>query len=101
MIYDHDDRPLLSTTLSIGPSTDLQFKIEIDCRAGEFLRATAVADITVSARHHGTGGAFTNIETTPLALGTWDGDKEEFDIKIESSAFTEYARRSFFLSVGI
>jgi hypothetical protein len=101
MIYDHDDRPLLSTTLSIGPDDDLQFKIYIDCRAGESLRSTVVGDLTVSARHASTGGAFTNIETTPLALGTWDGDKEEFDIKIESSAFTEYARRSFFLSVGI
>jgi len=101
MIYDHDDRPLLSTTLSIGPSTDLQFKIEIDCRAGEFLRSTAVSNLTIYARHHNTGGSFTNIETTPLDLSTWDGDKEEFDIKVESDAFTEYARRSFFLSVGI
>lgn len=100
MIYDHDDRPLLSTTMSIGPSTDLQFKIEIDCRAGYFLRATAVADITVSARHHATGGAFTNIESGQIDLTPWDGDVEEFDIKIESGAFTEYARRSFFLEVG-
>ncbi len=100
MIYDHDDRPLLSTTLSIGPDDDLQFKIYIDCRADQFLRATTVADITVLARPQDVGGAFTNIETTPLDLTPYAGTKKEIDIKIESDSFTEYARRSFFLSVG-
>lgn len=100
MIYDHDDRPILSTTMSIGPSTDLQFKIEIGCRDGYFLRATTVEGLTISARHHGTGGAFTNIETGELDLSPWAGDQEEFDIKVASGAFTEYARRSFFLEVG-
>jgi hypothetical protein len=100
MIYDHDDRPLLSTTLSIASEEDLQFKIYIDCRAGFSLRATTVADITVLARPQGVSGAFTNIETTPLDLTPYAGTKKEISIKIEADAFTEYARRSFFLEVA-
>jgi hypothetical protein len=100
MIYDHDNRPLLSTTMSIGSETDLQFKIYIDCRAGYFLRATSVDTLTVSGRPQGVSGPFTNLETSAIDLTPYNGTRKEFSIKVDSASFTTYGRRSFFLEVS-
>lgn len=95
MIYDHDDQPLVSVNAGIKSEEAIQFKIEIDCKAGYFMRATPVADLLVQARHHGTGGAFTDIESTPFDLTPWDGSQEEFDIRITAGVITEFDKRAF------
>ncbi len=99
MIYDNSGEPILSAAFSMSSSEVKTATIQIDCVAGQYLRGESVAGLTVEAKHNAAGG-WTNIETTPISLGTWDGNKETFQVRFTAPSVTEYSRKSFTLTVG-
>jgi hypothetical protein len=45
------------------------------------LRSETVSDLTVEARLSGTS-TWINIETTPIDLTTWNGSRQNFEIRL-------------------
>jgi hypothetical protein len=99
MIYDTDDNRILSTYIPISSSETKSFTLTLTCTTGYFFRGEVVANLTVEAKHSGSG-SWTNIETTPIALATWNGTNQDFNVRITSGAITTRDRRAFRLSVG-
>lgn len=98
MIYDTDDNRILSTAFSVRSGDTETVTIKIDCLTGYQLSGQAVADAVVEARHD--GDSFVNIETTPISLTPWDGDREIFEVRVTAGTITVPLVRAFTLSVG-
>jgi len=95
MIYDLDNNVILSSpniALHSGESTICS--VLIDCETGFSLFGQAVADMSVEARH-GVSGSWTNLETTPIDLGTWNGSREVFQIQLTAGAISTFERQAF------
>jgi hypothetical protein len=101
-----DDVPAASSSLNdsfsgaFEPSEQRIYSILVQCFTGTQLSGNVVADFVVEARH-GAGGGWTNIETTPIALDTWNGTTQTFQVRITApSVITSHIVRSFTLTRG-
>lgn len=98
MIYS-DSIQTDELAVSLTSTLAKTFTIEIDCFDGQFLSGEAVADAAIEARH-GTGGAYTNIETTPIDLSAYAGSLETFQVRMTAGTITSHLTRAFRLRVG-
>lgn len=99
MIYDLNDQPVYSASFALGPNGVQTAEIKVECAAGRYLRGTAVTGLAVEAKHE-DALSWTDIETTPIDLATWDGDTEKFLVRFTAGSVTAYDRLQFSLSVG-
>lgn len=99
MIYDLNDEPVYSASLALQSNDSQTAEIKVDCATGRYLRGTSATGVTVEAKHELAAG-WTNIETTPIDLGSWDGSTEKFLVKFSTSTVSAYGRVQFTLSVG-
>lgn len=58
---------------------------EIDCFDGQTLSCDSVANLTIEAKHD-LSGAYTNIETTPIDLSSFAGNRETFQLRFTPSS---------------
>lgn len=72
---------------------------QIQCYTGHTLSCEVVADLVVEARH-GTSGAWTDIETTPIDLSTWNGSLETFQFRVTAGTVLQHFVRSFRFRIG-
>src|SRR6478672_3851398 len=98
-IYDTDDNVIYSSEFALRSGEQATATIHIDCVSGFQLSGEAVADVTVEARH-GSAGGYTDIETTPIDLGTWDGTSQTFEIRFTAGTITTPLTRAFQLRVS-
>ena len=99
MIYDTAGNEILSAAFSMSSADVKTATIQIDCTAGQYLRGEAVSGLTVEAKQE-DAVSWTNIETTPIDLATWDGTTETFLVRFTAPSIAEYTRKTFRLSVG-
>ena len=80
VFYDTDGNRVEAGNISLDPSDTKTATVQIGCNTGYYLSGHAVADVIVEAKHSAAGG-WTNIETTPIDLGTWNRSIETFQIR--------------------
>jgi hypothetical protein len=97
-IRDTNSDVLLSANFAMRSGEVSTATIQIDCLDGYSLFGSAVADIAVEARH-GTSGAWTNIETTPIDLSAYDGQLETFQVRFTAGTITARTARTVPLTV--
>lgn len=100
MIYDLDDNPLSAFPLTIFSGETKTLTIRVECRTGYFLRSENVVGLTVEARRTGAE-AWTNIETTPLDLSSFNGTRQNYEIRLIADATAIIQRRNFKLTVSL
>ena len=98
MMYDTDDTRILAGSVAVRSTETETLTVKIDCLDGYQLSAHTVADCVVEARHD--GDAWVNIETTPIDLTPWDGDREIFEIRVTAPTITSQLIRQCTFSVG-
>lgn len=98
MIYDLDDNPLSSFTMSIESGSAPVLQLKLDCKTDYEFFADVVSAIAVDARKQGDL-AWTNIETTPIDLSPYSGLREIFEVRLTADIVTAINRRSFALKV--
>ena len=98
MIYENGNL-VDRIALGLASAASRTYTLEIDCVAGQFLSGESVSDIAVEARH-GTGGGWTNIETTPIDMSTWAGSLETFQVRITADTITGDTTRMFTINVA-
>jgi hypothetical protein len=99
MIYDTDGNGLLSANFAIRSGEVVTGSFQVDCASGWQISGEAVADVTVELKHSAAGG-YTNIETTPIALGTWDGTVQTFNFRMTAGTITSATTRAFKFTVA-
>jgi hypothetical protein len=92
MIYDLDDNPISSFSMSVGSGDDSVLQLKADCVAGYELRSDEVAGITVDARRQGDA-SWIAIETTPIDLSQWAGSRQIFEVRLTASSVAAVMRR--------
>lgn len=95
---DTNNDGLLSVNFAMRSAEVVTASVLIDCVTGFSLFGQSVSDIAVEARQ-GVSGAFTNIETTPIDLGTWNGTRQLFHVRLTAGSIVAYTRRTFTLTV--
>lgn len=85
--------------LALTSGANRVYTTTIDCYPGHQLSGEVVADVTVEARH-GTIGAWTDIETTPIDLSPYSGTAQTFQFRITAGTITTHLIRTFRLRVG-
>lgn len=95
IIFDLDGNPLPAGFISVPVSGSKQLQVMIDCVTGLVLQMDAVPDITIEAKQEDQV-TFTDL-VAGLALSTWNGSREIFDIKITAGAVAPYQVRKAFL----
>lgn len=98
MIYDTDGIPVYSAAVGLESNEQKTATVDVDCKVGYSLKGTTVAGVTVEAKHE-DAPSWTNIETTPIALGAWAGQTERFLVRFTAGAVTSFDRVSFTLTV--
>jgi hypothetical protein len=98
-IYDLDDEVIYSSAFALRSGETATATIQIDCVTGWRLSGEVVAGVTIEARH-GSAGGWTDIETTPIDLSTWNGSRETFEIRFTAGTITSFSRKSFTLTVS-
>ena len=98
MIYDLDDRRILSATVAVEQGQVITGSFKVDCNTGYELRGSAVADCVCEVKH--SAGAYVAIETTPIDLGAWDGSIETFTFRITAASSATDKLRHLPLEVG-
>jgi len=88
---------VFSIALESGENRIITFSIP--CYDGRELSGEAVTGLTVEARH-GTGGAWTNIETTPIDLSPYAGSTGTFQVRVTAGTITTHTIWAFKLFVG-
>lgn len=78
--YDTNGKKIPGAAISLSPSDTKTASVQIGCNTGYYLSGHAVADVIVEAKHSAAGG-WTNIETTPIDLSTWNRSIETFQIR--------------------
>lgn len=99
MIYDTSGDPLLSASLGLTSSESRTVEFKLDCKSGFELSCGSVSGLVVEARR-GTSGGWTDIETTPIDLGTWDGTVQTFQVRVTAPSVASRDRKIFTLTVG-
>ena len=79
----------------------LLFAIPILCTDGYVLRVRqgSVSNVLVEARH--VGDSFVNIETGELDLSPWDGDTEDFEVRVTVGVIASDVRIQFDVEVDV
>lgn len=99
MFYDKDDNPINNFSFSVNSADEQIMTLQIDCASGKSLRSQTVSDLAVSARH-GTSGSWTDLETTGLDLGAWNGSRETFQIRFVAAPVSSVNTKNFSLYVS-
>ena len=97
MIYDTDDNRILSATVSVEQGQIVTGSFKVECNTGYQLSGAAVADVVCEVKH--SAGAYVNIETTPIDLGTWDGTTQTFNFRFTAASSATNKRRYLPLTV--
>lgn len=99
-IYDLAGNPISSASFDITSEGVILLQIQIDCVAGKRIRATATADLVISAKESTQAdGSYIQIEGDPFYLDPWDGERRTFTIKLEAAAVSSIEERAFTISV--
>lgn len=98
MIYDLDNNPLSSFSMSIASGDDAVLQLQLDCLSGYEFFSLSVSNIAVEARKQGDV-SWTNIETTPIDLSPYNGLREIFEVRLTADVVSAINRRSFALKV--
>jgi hypothetical protein len=99
MIYSTDSIEILSANVSLASEQVTQFTIIVDCKTGEYLYSTALANIAVEARLVGEV-SWTNLETTPIDLTSYNGTPQRFEIRLTADSVSSNTRVLVPISVG-
>lgn len=101
MIYDTSNNPLYSTSLTIkGDAGVATASVRVDCATGRRLTGSTVDLLTVEAKHSASA-IWTDIEAGAIDLGTWNGTRQTFQIRLTGpNPLLAYAIRVFRLTVG-
>jgi hypothetical protein len=99
MIYNSSAVPINNVALSLESGQNRIYTILIDCYSGHTLSAEIVGDVVIEARQ-GTAGAWTDIETTPISLTSYNGTRETFQFRVTSGTNTSHLVRSWRFRVG-
>jgi hypothetical protein len=91
MIFDTDDNRILSANVSVEQGEEVTGSFKVECNTGYQLSGVAVTDCTCEVKH--SAGAYVNIETTPIDLGTWDGTTQTFNFRFTADASAINKRR--------
>lgn len=87
MFYIDDiQEDTLAANLTASGSAVVQ-NVKIDCFDGHELSCDSVANLTVEAKHSGDVG-YTNIETTPIDLSSYDGTQQTFNLRFTPTSTT-------------
>lgn len=98
MIYDLENNLIGPTIMDINSGSSVLFPVLIDCFANKSLRCDNVNGLTINARRTGTI-PWINIETSPLSLTPWAGQKVEFEVQIISPVTTINAIHEFKIEI--
>lgn len=99
MIYDLNDNPISSYTMSVYSGAAPVLQLRADCKAGYSLSCDTVADLAVEARKLGDT-PWINIETTPIDLAAYDGTRQTFEIRLTAAVVTAIKARNFRIRVA-
>jgi hypothetical protein len=99
MIYDTDDNPISSYSMSVSSGAAPVLQIRADCKTGYSLSCETVADLAVEARKLGDT-VWINIETTPISLAAYDGTRQTFEIRMTAAVVTAIQTRNFKIRVA-
>lgn len=98
VIYDTANNPISANALSLDSAEVKQLDIRIDCKAPNFLRCEAVADLLVEAKLS-TDTTWTNLETTPIALAPYDSTRRTFNVRLTAASVLVFTKRKFLITV--
>lgn len=86
-ITDSAGVPMSYLSFSQEESSDSAvFVIKVPCRAGQWLKAEANADVEIMAREHGTVDPYADLNTDPIDLTIYDGTNQAFDVFVRTNA---------------
>ncbi len=97
MIYDTSNNRILAANVSVESAGVVLASIKVACNTGYQLAGVPVADVVCEAKH--SAGAYSNIETTPIDLGTWNGTTQTFNLRFTAASTSINLRRSLPLVV--
>lgn len=100
MIHDMNGVRILEARFEVASDDAETGSVLIECHAGMFLSGETVEGLTVEARAAGEP-SWTDIETTPIDLSTWDGTMQEFEVRVTAPAVTSDVVELFALRVGV
>lgn len=99
MIYDTEDNPISSYTMSVYSGAAPVLQVRADCRAGYELSCETVADLAVEARKLGDTD-WINIETTPIDLAEYEGTRQTFEIRLTAGVVSAILTKNFKIRVA-
>ena len=99
MIYDTNDRQILSAKFALASEDVQTFTIRIDCLADQYLATQPVENITVEARKSGDV-SWIDIETTPIDLSADAGTQKDYEIQLTGEYYGSVSKRVIPIGVG-
>lgn len=97
MIYDTDDNRLLSSAVDIEQGQVVEGSFRVACETGWVIAGSPVSDVICEVKH--SAGAYVDIETTTIDLGTWNGTTQTFNYRLTAAASGIYRERLLPLQV--
>lgn len=101
MIYTTDDNRLFSANFALVSGVVDFLTIKIDCVTGYSLSVAegAGVDWIIEAKQS-AAVAYTNIGTTPIDLGAWNGTRQTFIIRLTAQTTAAAERKLISFRVG-
>lgn len=101
MIFDTINNRLISANFALVSAAVETLSIRIDCVTGYSLSLAsgADADLIIEAKQS-AALTYTNIELTPIDLGTWNGTRQTFIIRITAPTVTGISRKNLNFKVS-
>ncbi len=98
MIYDLNQSLISPVVMSMDSDSTITFSLLIDCEDGKFLSSETVAGLVVNAKRFGDA-SWINIESLPIDLTPYIGEKIQFDFQIIAAAVLVNESHNFKLIV--